>query len=361
MGVPPMMVLIQSRPIHLCHVVRPEPTSRSPVLHPPTQPSMRIDRAITLGMVRPIRATWQRIAAAPSVALPILMYHSISDTPESAVSPYYRVCTSPGRFAEQMAWLAENGWRGMTLREGLATLSTLKFQLSNLPSSLSSQSSIPPNPSPPSSDPKLPTSTRVTRAVAITFDDGFRDFSTAAYPALARHGFSATMYLPTAYIGDERRQFKARDCLTWSEVRELRCAGMEFGSHTVSHTNLVDCSWAEIRRELQDSRSAIEQEIGAPVESFGYPYAFPQAETNFVRRFRELLVEASYTTCVTTTIGRTGPRSDLFGLPRLPANSADDPALLEAKINGAYDWMALPQFFRKRSRFFRRSLAADQS
>src|SRR5690606_23092435 len=111
--------------------------------------------------------------------LPVLMYHSISDDPEPTFSPYYKVCTAPARFSEHMHWLAEAGWRGTTLSDGLDWLAGKK-QITGRP-------------------------------VAITFDDGFRDFHTAAFPALQRHGFSATMYLPTAFIGDQRRQFKGRD------------------------------------------------------------------------------------------------------------------------------------------------------
>jgi peptidoglycan/xylan/chitin deacetylase (PgdA/CDA1 family) len=125
--------------------------------------------------------------------------------------------------------------------------------------------------------------------------------------------------------------------------------GIEFGSHTVNHPNLVERPWAEIKVELNDSKVAIEQALGEPVKSFGYPYAFPQAEGAYVKRFRELLVETGYASCVTTQIGRARPSDDLLRLPRLPANSADDSALLEAKLAGAYDWMALPQFLRKHS------------
>ena len=63
------------------------------------------------------------------------------------------------------------------------------------------------------------------RLVAITFDDGYADFYTNALPILHRYGYSATVFLPTAYIGNVSRQFKGADCLTWSQVRELRKAG----------------------------------------------------------------------------------------------------------------------------------------
>ncbi len=74
--------------------------------------------------------------------------------------------------------------------------------------------------------------------MVITFDDGFADFYTNAFPLLNRYGFSATVYLPTAYIGKSAREFKGVECLTWDQVRALDRAGVEFGSHTVSHPQL---------------------------------------------------------------------------------------------------------------------------
>ncbi|HWF19894.1 MAG TPA: polysaccharide deacetylase family protein, partial [Verrucomicrobiae bacterium] len=53
---------------------------------------------------------------------------------------------------------------------------------------------------------------------------------TDAFPVLQQHGFSATMFLPTAFIREKRRMFKERECMTWNEARELHRAGIEFGS-----------------------------------------------------------------------------------------------------------------------------------
>src|SRR6185369_12183946 len=105
-------------------------------------------------------------------------------------------------------------------------------------------------------------------------DDGFRNFHTEAFPVLQKHQFTATVFLPTGFIGDAadvpsgqsrvedngpaenaeaegvlvaplpgsqaspgrgRRSFKGTECLTWEEVRELRNSGIRFGSHTVTH------------------------------------------------------------------------------------------------------------------------------
>lgn len=256
--------------------------------------------------------------------LPILMYHSISDDSEADRSGYYKVCTSPVRFAEHMQWLADWGYRGVTLTHGMKVLQGIN---------------------------------RVkAKPVAITFDDGFRDFYTAAFPILQRHGFSATMYLSTAFIGDDRgdesgsdkRSFKSRECLTWSEVRQLKLTGIEFGSHTVNHPRLVHLNWPAIEAELRDSKTTLEQRLGYPICSFAYPYAYPSANRAFIDRLKQTLSGLGYETCVTTDIGRVRPADDPLELKRLPANSADDAALLDAKLTGAYDWLHWPQSAVKR-------------
>jgi peptidoglycan/xylan/chitin deacetylase (PgdA/CDA1 family) len=239
------------------------------------------------------------------------MYHSISDRSETGVSPYYRTATSPEVFAKQMALLKAEGWDAVSLAAGLRTLDSGKAGL--------------------------------RKVVALTFDDGFRDFLAAAFPILRQHGFTATMYLPTAFVGKQPIQFKAHECLTWDDVAELHRAGIEFGSHTVNHPELVRLPWAEVEKEVRDSKVEIERHLGARVASFGYPYAFPRAEREFVKRLRRLLGEAGYENCVTTDIGRARAGGDLFAIPRLPANGCDDAEFLKAKLAGAYDWLAVPQ------------------
>ncbi len=274
------------------------------------------------------------------------MYHRISDDPEPGVHPYYRVCTSPARFREQMQWLKDHGYRGMTL--GNALNSEFRIQNSEF----------------------LP--------VVVTFDDGFQDFYTTAWPILQEFGFTATMYLPTAFIGDERRVFSpgtksatgnrqlaikppstihhppssngSRACLTWSEVRELHTAGIEFGSHTVSHPKLTELSWPEIQSEIHDSKLEIENHLGVPCPAFAYPYAFPQGNPDFVHRFRERVATAGYRSNVTTQIGRQGAGDDRFQIKRLPVNQADDLSLFAAKLAGSYDWLGRIQTWSKKLR-----------
>jgi peptidoglycan/xylan/chitin deacetylase (PgdA/CDA1 family) len=177
------------------------------------------------------------------------------------------------------------------------------------------------------------------KCAVITFDDGFSDFYRHAFPALSRHHFSATVFVPTAYIGTQPIKFKGKDCLTWNEIRELRKHGIVFGSHTVTHPQLSTLDATAVRNEIVDSKRTIEDNLGEPVDGFAYPYAFPEEKVSFVRMLRDTLADAGYHQGVSTRIGTARPQEDRYFLRRLPMNSMDDIALFDAKLQGGYDWL----------------------
>jgi Predicted xylanase/chitin deacetylase len=268
------------------------------------------------------------------------MYHSICDAAESRAHPYYQTNTKPEMFAQQMEYLAENGFQAITLKQAIEW-SKIECRRSvqnirDFPAAV----------------------TDATRPVVISFDDGYRDFYTDAIPILWKHGFRATMFLSTAFIGDERRRFNPRvdrtgsftgkECLTWREVCELHGAGIEFGSHTVNHPRLSDLSWSAIEYELRESKTEIEDRLAEQVTTFAYPFAFPSSNRRFVAGFKELLVQEGYNCCATTELGRMTTADNWFTAKRLPMNSCDDERLFRAKLEGNYDWLAGPQEVVKR-------------
>lgn len=276
--------------------------------------SFRLDRFATLYMAKPLH--W--VTSSRKLLVPILMYHSISDDPETGVHPYYRTATSPQVFASQMKYLHDSGYHAVSLEEVVGQLQGRGEALD--------------------------------KKIAITFDDGYRDVYSEAFPILNGLGFTATVFLPTAYIGDRMQRFKGKDCLTWTEVRELQKHGISFGSHTVTHPQLRDLSFSVINEEVQKSKRTIEDKLSGSTDSFAYPYAFPQADRTFTQRLGDLLQSAGYRMGVCTMIGRANSASHPLFMERLPVNSEDDMALFQAKLMGAYDWIAKPQLLAKLAR-----------
>jgi peptidoglycan/xylan/chitin deacetylase (PgdA/CDA1 family) len=298
---------------------------------------VRLDRLVTLNLMQPLRQVIGSLSSTASPlkgwSVPILMYHNICDEPEPGISPYYQTNTSPAVFQQQMRFPANNGYRTLSINELVGLIQA-------------------PTPPMPVSD--------LDRCVTITFDDAFRSVYTEAFPVLQRHSFTGAVFLPTAFIGDSRQRFRpaarggrlssSPECMTWSEVVELRRHGWDIGSHTVNHPKLVELTWPDIRSETADSKAAIEGRLGEAITSFCYPFAFPQADRAFREGFQQLLVNAGYTSCFTTQVGCVRPLDDPFSIKRLPANSLDDAQLLEAKLVGAYDWIGWPQRIVKRAK-----------
>jgi len=272
--------------------------------------SFRFDRIATLYLVNPIR----RSVLGNKPAIPILMYHSIADENEAGMQAYYRTTTTPSVLALHMKHLSDHGYSTISVADAVSLL-----QYGSL----------------------------TRKCAVITFDDGYGDFYRHAFPILSRYRFSATVFLPTAYIGTQPIQFKGKDCLTWSEIRELRTHGISFGSHTVTHPQLSTLDANSVKNEIINSKRAIEDNIGESVDAFAYPYAFPEANVSFVQMLRDTLIDAGYQQGVSTRIGVARAQEDPFFLRRLPMNSRDDIPLFDAKLQGGYDWLHSVQYASK--------------
>jgi peptidoglycan/xylan/chitin deacetylase (PgdA/CDA1 family) len=242
------------------------------------------------------------------------MYHSISDNLFGKSHPYYQINTSPRVFARQMRWLRQQGYRTMDLVDMHKAMKENRD---------------------------------LSKTVVITFDDGYRDFYSDAFDVLKQCGFTATIFLATDRIQNEAASIEGADYLTWSEVRELHQGGIRFGSHTVTHPDLRSLGPERIEYELGYSKETIEQKLGSPVESFAYPFAFPEEDKCFTQFLEGILENLGYENGVSTIIGRAKATNNYFYLPRLPVNTWDDTALFRAKLEGGYDWLHIPQWLHK--------------
>jgi peptidoglycan/xylan/chitin deacetylase (PgdA/CDA1 family) len=119
------------------------------------------------------------------------------------------------------------------------------------------------------------------QGVALTFDDGKADALTNVLPALQKRGMTGTFFVITGMVGKP-------GFLTWDGVRALEKAGMEIGSHTVTHARLADLPEERVREELVESKRELEKQLGHPVDLLAYPY-------NSVRaRVRDAARDAGY-------------------------------------------------------------------
>ena len=113
------------------------------------------------------------------------------------------------------------------------------------------------------------------RLVGITFDDGYADLVTHAFPVLARHGFTATVFLVAGKLGGTNEWDELgprKPLMSADQVRTAARMGIEIGSHAVSHVRLSELDADVVRREVIESRERLEAVVEAPVRGFCYPY-----------------------------------------------------------------------------------------
>jgi peptidoglycan/xylan/chitin deacetylase (PgdA/CDA1 family) len=261
----------------------------------------RLDRFLTVFFFHPAA---KRGRNTDGPAVPILMYHGISNARRKGGHPYYETSTSPPVFKEHMQFLRANDYNTIGLED--------------LPGVFASGVS------------------ETRRCAVITFDDGLVDFFESAVSILKENGQASTVFLPAGLMG---QTLAGQAVMDWDLARALAEKGVAFGSHSMTHAKLVDLTASELEREILGSKEKIETELDSEIQAFSYPYAFPEQDRGFIRRLKRLLVDSGYKTGVTTSIGRaTGNTTQLF-LKRIPVNDHDDLKFFRAKLEGGYDWL----------------------
>jgi len=191
--------------------------------------------------------------------------------------------------------------------------------------------------------------------VSITFDDGYEDNWSVVLPILSERGIKATFFLTTGFIDGqptvaerfarERRTEPGLRPLSWSQVRDLREAGMSVGSHTVTHRNLARLTETEVEAELSDSKNRLEEMLEMTVNSLAYPYGKPRSHVT--RAVAGIAATCGYRLAVTTSARRVDRADTLLELPRLLVSS-DNVATLAAKVRGSWDIVGIWQEYSPR-------------
>jgi peptidoglycan/xylan/chitin deacetylase (PgdA/CDA1 family)/SAM-dependent methyltransferase len=160
------------------------------------------------------------------------------------------------------------------------------------------------------------------RAVLITFDGGYRDFQTHAWPLLKDYGFSATVFLTASEIGGVSQWY--HECgenvpvLGWTALRQLQKEGVQFGSRSFSHYPLTALSVEDVVREGTRSRRILERGLDAKVDAFAYPYG------DFDPAIQHLIGACGYVFGLSRRPNLSRFQDSLLALPRIEVGDGSE-------------------------------------
>lgn len=231
--------------------------------------------------------TGPRLGPRPGPVPWVAMYHSVGDCSDDP----YRITVTPQRLDEQLGRLRRRGLRGVSVAELLAARSRGEGR----------------------------------GLVGLTFDDGYADFLDHALPVLRRHDCGATLFVLPGRLGGDNAWDPLgprKPLLTADGIRHAAQAGVEIGSHGLTHVDLTKADDDLLRAETAESRAVLSELIGAPVAGFCYPYGTVDA------RAVEAVRAAGYTYACAID---PGPLSSLHALPRVHVGQNDTAVRLYLK------------------------------
>ena len=200
--------------------------------------------------------------------VPVIAYHKI-DQPTEDVK-IRGAFTSPKNFAKQMRYLKKRNYEFYTASE----LIEHYRQTGAFP----------------------------RKAITVTFDDGWKDNYTYAFPVLRDLQIKATIFLVPSCINRTTAAVvadgeAAREHLALADILEMSKHGIEFGSHTLNHKLLHQISDEEVEFEVNESKREIENLLQKPCKVFAYPAGF------YTDAAIEAVKNAGYTAAFSTVYG----------------------------------------------------------
>lgn len=222
-------------------------------------------------------------AAEPARNLPVLCYHQIHPRAET------EMVTTPGRFTEQLDFLAQQGYKTVTLEQAASFLSG----------------------HPPKGFPAKP--------VLITFDDGYDGVYRYGYPALKKRKMRAVVFLVVGQVG----RMKPTPHLTRRQVQAMdRSHVFEFGSHTYDmHVPIPErlaarqLSSYKLGRDLIRSRDVLQSWLGHEVRALAWPYG------HYDEKCLRIATASGFRMVFTTDYGYNLPKSGCHKIRRIRLSS----------------------------------------
>ncbi|MCL4370358.1 MAG: polysaccharide deacetylase family protein [Chloroflexi bacterium] len=215
------------------------------------------------------------------------MYHYIRVNPDPDDFAGYILSVTPDDFAAQVEFLTARGYHTVSFAQLVAYFDDQQ-----------------PLPSQP---------------IILTFDDGYRDFYTEAYPILKKYGQTATVFLITGFLDWP-------GYLTTEQIEEMAADGIDFGGHTTHHIDVRAIDEAQAAEEIVANKRDIEAILGREIVAFSYPGG------GFSDWAAGLVQAAGYQAAVTTRYGLWHTQADLLSLSRLRISGMANLAFLAGQL-----------------------------
>jgi len=178
--------------------------------------------------------------------------------------------------------------------------------------------------------------------VCVTFDDAFANLLDHALPTTRALNIPVIVFVPTGCLGSPPSWRIARDhpdatqpTMTTDQISQTPTSSLcRFGSHSATHRPLTELPPDEARRELTESKAALEDLIGGPVEDFAFPHGA------YNQRLIDAAQAAGYRRVFTLDPGRSFTCEGIRINGRMKMSPDAWPIEFLLTISGAYDWLA---------------------
>lgn len=172
------------------------------------------------------------------------------------------------------------------------------------------------------------------KPVIITFDDGYRDVYTHAFPVMKEFGLRGVIFV----VGErsmrtnewDRGITPSYELLSNEEILEFHNAGFEIGAHSMHHVRLTDVQAIEAWEELYQARVTTESLLNAPVHTFAYPYGLVNEEV------KKMALNAGYTVACAAFTGPPIFGTDLLEVRRIRIIDSQNPVVFWFQLQSVY-------------------------
>ena len=182
----------------------------------------------------------------------------------------------------------------------------------------------------------------VADGVALTFDDGFANFATDAWPLLREHGLPATVFVVTQRVGKTNAWSGAAAAgiptlplMDWDTLDRVHAEGVELGGHTRNHRSLIGLGSADTIDEVAGCAHDLNNRYGQMPGTFAYPFgAAPDAARAIAKNLYTCSCTTEYRILAPGERPEAIPRVDMYYFRTPTALSGWGSPLFKAQIVG---------------------------